>query len=407
MNTIWQCYLQDLGCSDTEVDKVYLTSEEERILEGEMGENYAKMMSILVKIGEIYGADKLIPITSAQLSGVSYNTIGDAGLHFLNSLKDVKVAVKTTLNPLAFDKRYMDELQVDNALFKKQMEIIKAYRSMCVKTTATCTPYYYDNVPKFGEHIAWAESSAVIYANSIIGARTNREGAVTALASAIIGKTPNYGLHLDKERRATHIVELDFQPEGEDFPLLGLLIGKEVQGIPYLKIKGDYDDFKLMGAAMAASGSIAMYHVEDFTPEYKNAIKDKIERIRIEKSDIDEMKKSVDVELVAIGCPHVSPTELRRIAEFVKGRKKKSDVELWIFAAKSVLENHKDLVKVIENFGGKVMIDTCVVVSNAGKIFNKIGTTSGKAAFYLSKEKFGGAEVIVEDLYTLLRSVVE
>ncbi len=386
---------------------MHLTKDEERILSGEKGENYAKMMSILVKIGEIYGADKLIPITSAQISGVSYNTIGDAGLHFLNSLKDVKVAVKTTLNPLAFDDRYLDTLQVDAQLFKKQMEIIKAYKNMGVKTTATCTPYYYDNVPKLGEHIAWAESSAVIYTNSIIGARTNREGAVTALASAIIGKTPNYGLHLDEERKATHIVELDFEPEGEDFPLLGLLIGKEVQGIPYLKIKGNYDDFKLMGAAMAASGSIAMYHVESFTPEYKNALQDKVERIGIEKDEIEKMKKIVDVELVAIGCPHVSPTELRRIAAFVKGKEKKKGVEFWIFAARSVWKNHKDLVRIIEDFGGKVMVDTCVVVSNAGKIFHKIGTTSGKAAFYLSKDKFGGAEVTVEDLYTLLRSVVE
>ncbi len=386
---------------------MHLTKDEERILSGEKGENYAKMMSILVKIGEIYGADKLIPITSAQISGVSYNTIGDAGLHFLNSLKDIKVAVKTTLNPLAFDDRYLDTLQVDAQLFKKQMEIIKAYKNMGVKTTATCTPYYYDNVPKLGEHIAWAESSAVIYTNSIIGARTNREGAVTALASAIIGKTPNYGLHLDEERKATHIVELDFEPEGEDFPLLGLLIGKEVQGIPYLKIKGNYDDFKLMGAAMAASGSIAMYHVESFTPEYKNAMQDKVERIGIEKDEIEKMKKIVDVELVAIGCPHVSPTELRRIAAFVKGKEKKKGVEFWIFAARSVWKNHKDLVRIIEDFGGKVMVDTCVVVSNAGKIFHKIGTTSGKAAFYLSKDKFGGAEVTVEDLYTLLRSVVE
>ena len=407
MSTIWQCYSQDLEYSGIEVTNMYLTKEEERILDGEYGENYAKMMNILVKIGEIYGADKLIPITSAQLSGVSYNTIGDAGLHFLNSLKDVKVAVKTTLNPLAFDERYLDALQVDATLFKKQMEIIKAYKNMGVKTTATCTPYYYDNIPKFGEHIAWAESSAVIYANSIIGARTNREGAVTALASAIIGETPNYGLHLDEERKATHIVELDFQPRGEDFPLIGLLVGKEVQGIPYLKIKGDNDDFKLMGAAMAASGSIAMYHVENLTPEYKNAIQGNLERIEIEKNEIDKMKKRVDVELVAIGCPHVSPAELRKIAKFVKGKKKKRGVEFWVFAARSVWENHKDLIKIIENFGGKVMVDTCVVVSNAGKIFHKIGTTSGKAAFYLSKDKFGGAEVVVEDLYTLLRSVIE
>ncbi|MCD6370951.1 MAG: aconitase X catalytic domain-containing protein [Thermoplasmata archaeon] len=386
---------------------MYLTREEERILEGEEGEILAKMMEILVKVGEIYHADRLIPITSAQISGVSYNTIGDSGLHFLNSLKGAKVRVLTTLNPLAFDERYLYELGVDEKTYNKQMEIIKAYVDIGVKTTATCTPYYFDNIPKFGEHIAWAESSAVIYVNSIIGARTNREGAITALASALIGKTPNYGLHLEKKRKATHLVELDFQPEGEEYPLLGLLLGERVKGIPYLRIGGNYDDFKLMGAAMAASGSVAMYHVENFTPEYRKALHDDVERIFIERKELENNASCEDVELVAIGCPHVSPSELRRIADYLKGKKKRTGVELWIFVARSVKERYPELIRMIENFGGKVMVDTCVVVSNAGKIYHTIGTNSGKAAFYLAKEKFGGAKVVVRDLYTLLRSVVQ
>lgn len=386
---------------------MYLSREEERILEGEEGEVLAKMMEILVKVGEIYHADRLIPITSAQISGVSYNTIGDSGLHFLKSLKGAKVRVPTTLNPLAFDERYLYELGTDEKIYNKQMEIIKAYIDMGVKNTATCTPYYFDNIPKFGEHIAWAESSAVIYANSIIGARTNREGAITALASALIGKTPNYGLHLEEKRRATHLVELDFQPEGEEYSLLGLLLGERVKGIPYLRISGNYDDFKLMGAAMAASGSVAMYHVENFTPEYRKALHDDVERIFIERKELKDNASCEDVELVAIGCPHVSPSELRKIADYLKGKKKRAGVELWIFVAKSVKEKYPELTRVIENFGGKVMVDTCVVVSNAGKIYHRIGTNSGKAAFYLAKEKFGGAKVVVRDLYTLLRSVVQ
>ena len=386
---------------------MYLTKEEERILNGERGEGYAKLLKILVKIGEIYGADRLIPITSAQISGVSYNTIGEHGLHFLISLGDVRVSVPTTLNPLAFDDRYLKELRVDETLYQRQGEIIRRYLEMRVKNTATCTPYYYDNIPKFGEHIAWAESSAVIYANSIIGAKTNREGAVTALASAIIGKTPNYGMHLDENRKATHLVDIDFEPKGEDYPILGLIIGERIQGIPYLRFYADMDDLKLMGAAMAASGSIAMYHVEGITPEFRNAIDENIERIVIEREEVEGRKRSIDVELVAIGCPHASLNELRRIAEFLKGKRKRKDVELWIFAAKSVAEKGREYVKIIEEFGGKVMVNTCVVVSNAGKIFDRIGTTSGKAAFYLSKEKFGGAEVEIADLYTLLRSVIE
>ncbi len=386
---------------------MYLSAEDERILDGELGENYAKMMRILVKIGEIYEAERLIPITSAQISGVSYNTIGEHGLHFLKSLKGVRVNVPTTLNPLAFDSRYLRELRVDEEVYRKQMEIMEAYSSMGIKTTATCTPYYMDNIPSFGEHIAWAESSAVIYANSVIGARTNREGAVTALASAIIGKTPNYGMHLDENRRATHVIELDFEPEGEDFPLLGIIVGEIVRGIPYFRFSATEDDLKLMGAAMAASGSISMYHVEGITPEFRHALGDDVERISIERSQVEERKVSMEVELVAIGCPHVSPEELRRIAEFLKGKRKKSGVELWVFGARSVVEKYKEYVKIIEDFGGKVMMDTCVVVSNAGKIYHRIGTTSGKAAVYLSRKKFGGAKVEVADLYTLLRSVVE
>jgi len=386
---------------------MYLSKEEEDILEGEYGEGYAKMMRILVKIGDIYQADKLIPITSAQISGVSYNTIGEHGLHFLKSLGKVKVKVPTTLNPLAFDERYLEDLQVNDYLYRRQMEIIKRYVEMGIKPTATCTPYYYDNIPHFGDHISWAESSAVIYANSIIGARTNREGAVTALASSLIGKTPNYGLHLDENRKATHIVEVNFDPKDEDYPILGLIIGEKIRGIPYLRIMGDEDDFKLMGAAMAASGSIAMYHVEGITPEFKDALNDDVERIIIDKEEIDSRKVSIDVELVAIGCPHTSINELRRIAEFIKERKKRKDKELWIFTARSTAERGKDYVKIIEEFGGKVMIDTCVVVSNAGKIYKKIGTTSGKAALYLTREKFGGATVEIADLYTLLRSVIE
>ena len=227
------------------------------------------------------------------------------------------------------------------------------------------------------------------------------------MASALTGKTPEYGLHLEENRRATHIIEVNFEPKGEDYPIIGLIVGEKVNGIPYLRFFGDNDDLKLMGAAMAASGSIAMYHVEGITPEFRNALGDDVERIVIEKEEVDSRKISIDVELVAIGCPHASLKELIRIAEFVRGKRKQKDVELWIFTAKSTAERGKEYVKIIEEFGGKVMVDTCVVVSNAGKIFKRIGTTSGKAAFYLSKKKFGGATVEIADIYTLLRSVIE
>ncbi len=386
---------------------MYLSREEEKMLDGERGPAVAKMLSILVKMGDVLGAERLIPVKSAQISGVSYRTIGNAGLHFLKNIGSARVAVPATLNPIAFDEEHLDALHVSSEMYRKQMEIIKAYTSMGIRPTMTCTPYYFDNVPKYGEHIAWAESSAVIYANSVIGARTNREGSVSALASAITGRTPEYGLHLDSGRKATHIVEVDFEMEPEYYPLLGLFVGKAINGIPYLRIRGGPDDLKLMGAAMAASGSIAMYHVEGITPESETALSGGEERISVSVQEIEGMRgDELDVELVAIGCPHVSGDELRRIAEFIKGKKKKNGVELWIFAAKSTVEKYSEHVRIISNFGGKVMKDTCVVVSNAGKIYHRIGTNSGKAALYLRKERFGGAQVIVRDMYTLLRSVI-
>ncbi len=386
---------------------MYLTKEEEKMLDGEYGAAQAKLIRILVKMGEIFNADRLIPIASAQISGVSYRTIGDAGIHFLKSLEGAKVSVPTTLNPIAFDEAFLKELEVDEEFHRKQMEIVRAYVNMGVKPTMTCTPYYYDNIPKFGEHIAWAESSAVIYANSIIGARTNREGSVSALASAIIGKTPNYGMHLKEERGATHLIEVGFELKPEHFPLIGLYIGSVINGVPYIRLNGDLDDLKLMGAAMAASGSISMYHVEGITPEWRTALRDRVERITVTKEDIEEYEgEEIDVELIAIGCPHVSASELRKIAEFVRGKRKREDVELWIFGARSTIEKESESVRIIKEFGGKVMADTCVVVSNAGKIYKRIGTNSGKAALYLRKARFGGAEVMVRDMYTLLRSVI-
>ncbi len=182
---------------------MYLTKEEELILAGEYGYALQKAMEILVALGDIYGADRLIPIKSAQVAGVSYKNIGDAGIEFLRDFVEAgaKVSVYTTLNPAGIG---------DDEFMEKQMEVLELYRKMGIEVTSTCTPYYGANLPpKFGgDHIAWSESSAVSFANSILGARTNREGGPSSLAAAIVGKTPNYGLHLDENRKATVIVDV-------------------------------------------------------------------------------------------------------------------------------------------------------------------------------------------------------
>ncbi|MCK4429401.1 MAG: DUF521 domain-containing protein, partial [Candidatus Aenigmarchaeota archaeon] len=177
---------------------MHLTNEEELMLKGEQGIVVSKCMKLLVKLGEIYGADKMIKISSSQAAGVSYKSIGDPGLEFLKGFADegAKVRVPTFLNPAGMDLENWKELGFPADFAKNQLRIMDAFRKMGIVVTSTCTPYLAGNLPRFREHIAWSESSAVSFSNSVIGARTNREGGPSALAAAICGRTPNYGLHL-------------------------------------------------------------------------------------------------------------------------------------------------------------------------------------------------------------------
>ncbi len=250
-----------------------MTKEQEQMLSGAQGEIVERMFRLLVRLGDIYGADRMIPVGSVQVAGVSYKSIGDPGLEFLEDIakKSVKVKVPTTLNPAGMDLEDWEELGFPEDFAKKQLKIMDAFRKMGIMMTATCTPYLVGNLPRFGEHIAWSESSAVSFANSVIGARTNREGGPSALAAALCGVTPNYGLHLDEKRKPTVIVKVNAElKDNSDFGALGYHVGKLVKkGIPYFKgIKdADVDRLKALGAAMAASGAVALYHAEGLTPE--------------------------------------------------------------------------------------------------------------------------------------------
>lgn len=392
------------------------------MLDGEEGEAIKKAMELIVTLGEIYDADRLIPIKSAQVSGVSYKTIGDAGLEFLEDYAELmekegkKVRVRTTMNPAGMDLEKWDKMGVDREFAEKQMSIYRAYINMGIEPSLTCTPYYFINRPEFGEHLAWAESSAVSFANSVLGAMTNREGGPSALASAITGLTAEYGLHIEENRKADVIIEIGFKPNSYMYAALGNhlgeLLSKIEKRVPYFTgIKPSEDDMKALGAAMAATGSIAMYHVEGVTPEWKSAINDDLERIRIDEREVREhirgMDKGCEPELIAVGCPHASEAELKRIAELVKGRKKKEGKELWVSVSKAVAERNPEAVKTIEDFGGLVLRDTCMVVAPIEKRFHRTGVNSGKAAYYLPKESFCAQCVRFRSLEELIEMAVE
>ncbi len=362
---------------------MYLTPEEEKLLNGESGPTYQKAIEILAALGDIYDADMLIPIKSAQIAGVSYKTIGDAGLEWIKDLKG-KVAVTSILNPAGMDRECWREMEISKEFADKQEEIIKAYDALGIKIECSCIPYnIYDDLASFGDHVAWSESSAISYANSVIGARTNREGGPSALAAALIGKTANYGFHLDENRKPDILIQVKAVLHDSDFGALGYIVGELVgDKVPFFKLRSrpSKDELKSLGASMAASGSVALYHVEGVTPE-AGKFEMPEEKLIIEEEQIKQIYSSGEPDLIAFGCPHSSVAELEKIARLLEGKKVKK--EMWICTSRAIKDKNPGLVKRIEKSGAKVFCDTCMVVSPASERFACVMVNSGKAHKYV------------------------
>jgi predicted aconitase len=398
---------------------MHLTQEEEGILAGEAGEGRQWAMQLLVGLGRIFGAEDLVPIGSAQLAGVSYKTIGEAGLNWLQDVSRTSVvSVPAMLNPAGMDPNRWEEMGVPEDFAAKQRAILRAYNRMGVELTCTCTPYLIGRSPGFGEHVAWSESNAVSYCNSVLGARTNREGGPSALAAAVVGKTARYGLHLPKNRLPTAVVEVDPGETNVDYGALGIQVGRELgNAVPFFRgIRPTSDELKTLGAAMAASGAIALFHVKGVTPEVQAGIEPdaSLETLHVGPEELEEAYASLsatvrdqDVELITIGCPHVSIDELEEIAQFLKGRKRRKDApDLWVCTSKEVKKLGTEAVKVIEGFG-KVLVDTCMVVAPIDQVASTTATNSGKAATYLPLEAFCGQRVLYRSTPMLLSLLVD
>ena len=371
-----------------------LTKEEEQMLQGEQGEVVERLFRLLVRLGEIYNADKMIPVGSVQVAGVSYKSIGSPGLDFLEDFanKGARVKVLTFLNPAGMDLENWEKLGFPKSFAKNQISVMNAFKSMGIVVTSTCTPYLAGNLPRFREHIAWSESSAVSFSNSVIGARTNREGGPSALAAAICGRTPNYGLHLWENRQPSVKINVDADLEfNADFGALGFFVGKQVKNkIPFFTgIKdANTDQLKALGAAMAASGAVALYHVEGLTPEADLVESKNLETISVGQREIDEtfdkLNSGKKPDIVILGCPHASLREISILAEKLQGKHLKKPV--WVCTSRVMKEaaNRMGYTDVIEKAGGSVVADTCMVVSPIEQMgFKTTGVNSGKAANYL------------------------
>jgi len=394
---------------------MYLTEKEERMLNGEEGYAVKKSMEILVALGDIYGAERLIKVGSVQVAGVSYHNLGDAGLEFLNELaKDGRVKVLTTLNPAGMDLENWRNLGISAEFAEKQNLVIDAFRKMGIITSCTCTPYLIGNLPRYGEHVAWSESSAVTFANSVLGARTNREGGPSALAAAFVGKTPCYGLHSDENRVPDIHVQMATELEKlSDWGALGYCIGKKAENkIPYITgvKEAEVDELKSFCASVVTYGAKPLFYMQDITPGAEKYQPPK-DTVTIDAKDIEEAYRNindeaVDIDFVCIGCPHCSIKEIAEIAELLKGKKIAANMEFWVATSRTAkqLADMRGYTTVIEAAGGKFACDTCMAVAPLKGRFKALATTSAKGCFYsrqnLMKTKMGSMQECVQAAVT-------
>jgi predicted aconitase len=392
-----------------------LTKQEQRMLDGEEGYAIRKSMEILVALGDIYGAESLIKVGSVQVAGVSYHNLGDAGLEFLNELaKDGKVRVLTTLNPAGMDLENWRQLGISEEFAAKQNQVIDAFERMGILISCTCTPYLIGNLPRYGEHIAWSESSAVTFANSVLGAKTNREGGPSALAAAFVGKTPCYGLHLDENRKPDVTVKVATKLQKlSDWGALGYAIGKKAENkIPFITgvKEADVDELKSFSASVVTYGAKPLFYMQNITPA-SETVQAPPDTLTIEEADIknayDNINDEVsDIDFVCVGCPHCSIKEIAEISDLIKGKKVMKTTELWVATSRTAkqLADKRGYTAVIEAAGGKFACDTCMAVAPLKGRFKALATTSAKGCFYsrqnLMKTKMGSLKECIEAAVT-------
>jgi cis-L-3-hydroxyproline dehydratase len=362
-----------------------LTPDEHAMLAGERGPAAALAMRILTRMAPLYDATRLLPVTRAHIDGVILS--GDAGLGFAERLADLggAVAVPTTLNVMSMDRERWRELGQRAEYAAKAHRLGQAYVRMGARPTFTCAPYQTDAAPSFGEQIAWSESNAVAFANSVIGARTNRYGDYLDICCALTGRVPAAGLHLDEPRLATVLIELDPLPpelvRRDDFyPVLGYLVGAlagdDVPVIAGLDAAPGEDQLKALAAAAASSGSVALFHLAGITPEAPTAgdalgHRPPRRAIRVTRRDLLRARAELttaagaEVDVVAFGSPHCSLAECRELATLMRGHAAAEGVDVYVTTSRAVrdlLARTGDL-ETLERFGARVTADTCIVVA--------------------------------------------
>lgn len=402
-----------------------LTPYEQDMLDGKYGEAKQLAMKIMMKIGEPLGAEELVEIVSVQAMA-HFGSLHIAGRDYLGKLACMggKCCVPTTQDPASIPFDTWEEMGYDKEYAENQMKLCKSIMALGEYHAWSCTPYVQGSVPRVGQNVAWAESSAVSYANSVLGARTNRTPAGLAICAALTGRIPKFGLYLDENRRAQIKFVVDAGELSDlDYNTIGIIIGKRaktyvpaIYGIP---VNCTNDNLKYLGACAAASGSVGLWHAVGVTPEALHGDpfegREPIETITITREMLTETEKSLctkdpgEPDLYVTGCPHSSVHEITKIASLMEGRKVKEGKDMWIFttAEAANMLRRSGVVQKLEAAGVRMMVQTCLVISPLvhKEKYKTLITDSGKDASYLPSEHH--IELIYASMENCIEAVTE
>lgn len=377
------------------------------MLAGEEGPGTAFAMRLVVRAAEVLEAERLIPISGAHVDSCLYH--GQATLDFVDRLVDGGAAVRvpTTLNVGTIDLLHPELWRGDPELAERGRRLMDRYRALGCRPTFTCAPYQLaDSRPGLGDQVAWGESNAIVFANSVLGARTNRYGDFLDIACAVIGRVPDAGLHRTEDRAARVVVRLapDVPPAVLDhdalYPVLGIVVGRLVGGtvsvIDGLPAGVSEDRLKALGAAAASSGSVALLHVAGSTPEaatVEDALqgRDPEAVLVVSFADLQAVRRELSegddgpISAVSLGTPHASASELTRAASLLNGRRVADGVEFLISTGRDTLAvaESDGIAARLRNGGVELLVDTCSYISPIllGP-HGRVMTDSGKWAYY-------------------------
>lgn len=396
-----------------------LTDEEKAVLDGSEGEARAHAMDLIVRYGVALGAERLVE-TNSVAGGIVGSLPGRRDV----IPKDMRMDMNAVFSLLNLDSEKTLEIPstktqtyrlieaMDPDLWREQgvsedtKALVDNVSEFCgrigYQMCNTCTPYQVGNSPVFGQHCAWMESSAVIYINSLIGARTNVEGAQSTAAASLVGRIPYWGFHTPEHRRASHKVVIDYDVQSMlEWGLLGYYVGEHVkENVPALtgiKPGIEPDKLKHFGAAAASSGGIEMYHIEGITPEaptLEKAFSGRAceETLHFGREQLEEAYswfstgKDPNVDLIVFGCPHASLEQVRYVASLLDGKKLSPNTHLWMFtpSALRLIADRMGYTKIFEDAGAFLMADSCVALSRVYPEGVKVAATdSCKQAHYL------------------------